>query len=243
MAAGAGAGTRAATLCLVPSPTPAPMLRSLLLLTLVASTAAAQPRALTLPPEYGRTYTDAVHVIGWSPDGRTLAVLYRSSGQGAVADRLSLHVQDLATDARVADLRLTSQEPEEEPDVPQIWRDQGPAIRRTLAAHRIGSSGASLRALPLRGRGGPYSVAVTTTPAADGAVAGYTLTMRNGRGQAKTLEMQSFDYPTSGVRTVGVLVAPTGDRVAVVLAIGAPGYENAPTVRYRMVGAGIGARF
>lgn len=219
------------------------MSRTLLLLIAFASTAAAQPRALNLPAEHAGAYTDAIHVIGWSPDGRTLAVLYRSSGQGGVADRLALHVQDLATDARVAELMLTSNEPEEDPNVPQIWRDQQPAIRRALAAHRIGASGASLRALPLRGRGGPYTVTLAATPAPGEGISGYTLTMRDGRGQTKTLQEHTFDYATSDARPVGVLVAPTGDRVAVVLAIDAPGYENAATVRYRIVGAGIGARF
>ena len=219
------------------------MIRTLFLLTVLASTAAAQPRALALPAEPGRTYTDAVHVVGWSPDGRTLAVLYRSSGQGAVGDRLALHVQDLATDAQVGDLMLTSNEPEGDPDVARIWRDQGPAIRRTLAASRIRTSTTSLRSLPLRGRGGPYSVELTPTPAPDGGIAGYTLTMRNGRGRTKTLETRTFEFTTSSARPVGVLVAPTGDRVAVVLAIGGPGYENTPSMRYRIVGAGIGARF
>lgn len=225
------------------------MTRALFLFVALASAsllspAEAQPRALNLPAEHPRTYTDAVHVIGWSPDGRYLATLYQRSGQGAVAPHLRLHVQDLATDAIVTDLPLSPVEAEEDPNVVQIWRDQQPAIRRALAAHRIGSSGASLRSLPLRGRGGPYTVMLAPVPARGEGVAGYALSMRNGRGRTKTLESHTFgDYPASGVRAVGVLVAPTGDRVAVVLAVSAPGYENAPAVRYRLVGAGIGSGF
>lgn len=222
------------------------MLRLLLLVVALASTAAAQPRALRLPAVPARTYDDAVHPIGWSPDGRHLAFLYRSSGEGAVGDRLSLYVQDLATDIRVAEQMLTSNEPQSSPDVSQIWADFQPAIRRTLAEHRIGASVVELRPLPAQAPGGPYAVTVAPSRRS-GGVAGYTLTMRDRRGRTKTLETQTFDPnpygQVDGVRAVGVLVAPTRDRVAVVLAISARGYEGAPTVRYRLVGAAVGSNF
>ena len=208
-----------------------------------ASPAAAQPTLLHLGPPAG-TYADRVFPVGWSPDGRYLALIVERSGEGATSGHLVLRVQDLSSDELVVDEQLTPGESEVAPNLGRVWREQQSRIQRSLSPYDISSSAVTLQPLPYGGQpGGPYT-AVLSLRRDRGRVSGYTLSLRDGRTRAKTLESHTFTYsPAYGVRALGVLAAPSGDRIVVVVEVAASGYEGGRTYEYRFVGARTGSGF
>ena len=221
-------------------------MRCLALVSLLLATAfcaAAQPARLAVPPP-DAGYTDDLHPIGWSATGERIAFLYRWSGGGATGSRYVLRIQDLTTDRLVADEMLTSTEPDGEPRLATVWSAQQRRIQSLLRQHGVRPSAVRMSGFPLAGSGGPYSASITTEER-DGQTRAYTVTLRNGRGRAKTLGSETFgtySTPTS-VRALGALRAPTGERLAVVVEVAEPGYEAEGARRYRLYGARIGARF
>lgn len=227
-----------------------PLPRTPFLLTLVvgwalagAPTPSAQPAPLRLGAPAGAD-ADRVFPVGWSPDGRYLAFVGEFSGEGATAAHLRLRVQDLTSDEFVVDEMLTPGESEVDPNLGRVWREQQNRLQHALRLYSVQSSAVTLQPLPYGGQpGGPYTT-VLSLRRDGGRVSGYTLGLRDGQGRAKTLEAHTFEYaPAYGVRVLGVLAAPSDDRVAVVVEVVASGYEGGRTYEYRLVGARTGAEF
>ena len=234
-----------------------PRLPALLLALALGPAALAQPEALDLRPTPG-AYADALHVVGWSADGRRIAFLHGRSGQGATGTRYDVVVQDLATDVRVETLPLTGAEPDGEPDLPGLWRRYAREVGAVLDRHGIARGAAvRLRELPLpyaAPAGEPFlhlaELDYGVAEGYDGPIKMSTLTLYRGgpgtplsEGRSKRVDTRVYEYGVYGYRVVGYLESPTADRIAIVVEEAPFGFEGVEARTYRLVGAGVGPRF
>ena len=219
------------------------------LVGLVATAAAAQPSPLPVQTD-GVTVAERIYPVGWSSDGERIAYLSEYSEDGSGYVYRNLVVQDLVTDRELDRVELGVEDPEDgvaDRSMGEIWASRRGLVRRTLREHGVQESDIEMRSIPAPGL--PFVAVFETeeTPREwGGQISASTLTLYEGGGRRnggaeKVIDQQRYNEygRLHGISAVGALVAPTGDRLAVVVEVVDSDFENYPEVVYRLVGAAV----